>query len=101
LEVAAPTVEDAHRLLYALRTFTRRVAKGGEGEHGNTRLIAEPAGDARCFHRDLRQILCARHLGDGRVRDQDGAATRQDDGYADDAVARLLVDDAAHVLECD
>ena len=42
-----------------------------------------------------------RHLGDGGVGDQHGAAARQHERHADDAMAGLGIDAAAHVFERD
>ena len=67
----------------------------------DARLVAEPARDAGGLDRDLREILGGRHLGDRGVGDQDGAAARQDERDADHAMAGLVVDDAAHLLERD
>ena len=77
------------------------MAEGREGEQRQPRLVAEPARDAGGFDGDVGDLLRVRHLGDGGVGDEHGAAARHHQRNADHAMPGLGIDDAAHVLERD
>ena len=75
------------------------MAEGGIGEHGDPGLITHAPREACRFFGDVRDLLGVRHVVDGGVGDQNRTAPAERDRDADDAVARLCVDDAANVFK--
>ena len=57
LEVDAALVEDAHGLDDLARALAGRMAEGGERQHGDARLVAQPARDACRLDGDLGEFL--------------------------------------------
>ena len=98
-EIDTALVEKPYRFLHPLRTFARRMAEGREREQRQPRLVAERAGNARRLDCDVGDVGGVRHLGDGGVGDQHGAAARQHHRDADHAMAGFRIDAALHVLE--
>ena len=74
--------------------------EGGEGQHPDAWLIAKPTRSPCRLDGDLGQLLRRWHLGDGGVRHQHGAPARQHDRQANQPVARLFINDAADIFEC-
>jgi hypothetical protein len=70
-------VEDAHRLFDALRALAVGLPEGREGEQRDPGLVAEASRHAGRLDGDLGDVGGARHLGDGGVGHQHGAAARQ------------------------
>ena len=101
LKIDAARIEDAHGFDDALRALGLGIAEGGEGQQRDARRVTEAPRHAGGFHRDIGELLGGRHLMHGGVSDQHGAAARQHQRHADDAMAGLGVDGAPHILQRD
>ena len=60
-------IENSDGPLHALSALSGRMAEVGEGEHRDTRLVAQPPRHSCRFDRDVREIFGRRHFGDRRV----------------------------------